>query len=64
MSYYYEEETIDISDIFSILNLIKTTNPAQYRQLYTQTVYQFLYDVSLYLPYFPPGTFTFLKVTT
>jgi len=41
--------------------LIKTANPAQYRQLYVQTVYQFLYDISLYLPYFPQGTFTLFE---
>ena len=61
MSYYYEEETIDINDVFKVLNLIKTTNPAQYRQLYVQTVYQFLYDISLYMQYFPQGTFTLFE---
>jgi len=61
VSYYYEEETIDINDVFKVLNLIKTTNPAQYRQLYVQTVYQFLYDISLYMQYFPQGTFTLFE---
>ncbi|CAJ31723.1 hypothetical protein AFV8_gp46 [Betalipothrixvirus puteoliense] len=57
MSYYYQEEVVDITDIFEVLNVIKTTNPAQYRQLYVNTVYQFLYILSNYLSYFPSGTF-------
>ncbi|CAJ31540.1 conserved hypothetical protein [Betalipothrixvirus acidiani] len=61
MSYYYQEEIVDITDIFEVLNVIKTTNPAQYRQLYVNTVYQFLYILSNYLSYFPPGTFTLFE---
>ncbi|ACB37282.1 hypothetical protein AFV9_gp48 [Betalipothrixvirus uzonense] len=61
MSYYYEEETVDVLDIFKLLNTIQYKNPAQFRQLYINTVYQFLYDVSLYLPYFPPGNYTLFE---
>lgn len=61
MSYYYQEEVVDITDIFEVLNTIKTTNPAQYRQLYVNTVYQFLYILSSYLSYFPSGTFTIFE---
>ncbi len=61
MSYYYEEEEVDITDIFQLLKTVEQTNPAQYRQLYINTVYQFLYDIASYLQYFPSGTFTLFE---
>lgn len=61
MSQYYEQSTIEISDIFTLLNTIKAVNPAGYRQTYVNTIFQFLYGLSLYLPYFPSGQYTLFE---